>query len=192
MGRKERRAQEKLQKKQNNQIDLYLKAKANQNKLKEKEVDRIQNELMDMNVSAMFCAFGLYLKTKYNANDIDIANALKWIDDTVGDVGTERFPTLSDFKLYCASETGIAIGLNEEEMKQFDISESEKYMYMIITSKHDQYIQKIMIIHDDKNRNTKIIKYIGGINDGYIGEIPSDLVLFNNIDEASKYLKKEE
>ena len=77
-------------------------------------------------------------------------------------------------------------------MKQFDISESEKYMYMIVHGKHDQYIQKIQIIHDNKNDNTRIIKYIGGINDGYIGQIPNDLVLFNNTDEASKYLKKEE
>lgn len=179
MGRKERRELERLNKKKDKLIERALKAKENQEKLQNKEVDRIQNELMLLNVSAMFNAFALYLKEKYNANDIEIGEALKWMDDMVGSIGTDQFPTVSDFKLYCASQTHVAILLDEEESKQFEIMES-KYQYII----ENNMIQKVAIISctDDYI----LITYIGGIDNGRVIKAPIDTIFYNTREEAER------
>ena len=180
MGRKERRELERLNKRKDNLIERALKAKENQEKLQDKEVDRIQNELMLLNVSAMFNAFALYLKEKYDANDIEIGEALKWMDDMVGSIGTDQFPTVSDFKLYCASQTHVAILLDEEESKQFDIMES-KYQYIILDN---SIIQKVAII--SCTDEYILITYIGGVDNGRVAKVSVDTIFYESREEAER------
>ena len=180
MGRKERRELERIKKKKDKLIERALKAKENQEKLQDKEVDRIQNELMLLNVSAMFNAFALYLKEKYNANDIEIGEALKWMDDMVGSIGTDQFPTVSDFKLYCASQTHVAILLDEEESKQFDIMES-KYQYIILDN---SIIQKVAII--SCTDEYILITYIGGVDNGRVVKVSVDTIFYESREEAER------
>lgn len=180
MGRKERRELERLNKKKDKLIERALKAKENQEKLQDKEVDRIQNELMLLNVSAMFNAFALYLKEKYDANDIEIGEALKWMDDMVGSIGTDQFPTVSDFKLYCASQTHVAILLDEEESKQFDIMES-KYQYIILDN---SIIQKVAII--SCTDEYILITYIGGVDNGRVVKVSVDTIFYESREEAER------
>ena len=180
MGRKERRELERLNKKKDRLIERALKAKENQEKLQDKEINRIQDELMLLNVSAMFNAFALYLKEKYNANDIEIGEALKWMDDTVGSIGTDQFPTVSDFKLYCASQTHVAILLDEEESKQFDIMES-KYQYIILDN---SIIQKVAII--SCTDEYILITYIGGVDNGRVTKVSADTTFYDSREEAER------
>lgn len=180
MGRKERRELERLNKKKDRLIERALKAKENQEKLQDKEINRIQDELMLLNVSAMFNAFALYLKEKYNANDIEIGEALKWMDDMVGSIGTDQFPTVSDFKLYCASQTHVAILLDEEESKQFDIMES-KYQYIILDN---SIIQKVAII--SCTDEYILITYIGGVDNGRVTKVSADTTFYDSREEAER------
>lgn len=180
MGRKERRELERQNKRKDKLLERALKAKENQEKLQDKEINRIQDELMLLNVSAMFNAFALYLKEKYNANDIEIGEALKWMDDMVGSIGTDQFPTVSDFKLYCASQTHVAILLDEEESKQFDIMES-KYQYIILDN---STIQKVVII--SCTDEYILITYIGGVDNGRVTKVSADTSFYDSREEAER------
>lgn len=180
MGRKERRELERQNKRKDKLLERALKAKENQEKLQDKEINRIQDELMLLNVSAMFNAFALYLKEKYNANDIEIGEALKWMDDMVGSIGTDQFPTVSDFKLYCASQTHVAILLDEEESKQFDIMES-KYQYIIL---NNSIIQKVAII--SCTDEYILITYIGGVDNGRVIKVSADTIFYDSREEAER------
>ena len=183
MGRAERRKQEKLLREERKREDLYLKAQANKNRLLDEEIDRIQDKLTEMNLNAVFNAFALCLYERHGIDDVSkILEDLGWIDEMVGKVGSSEFPTYDDFKLYCASKTGVAIGLTEEQSKQLEQNESSYKFILMVDDDENLFVQKILILNEDDDRI--LVNCIGGSENGRVLSLDKNTDFYSNRKEA--------
>ena len=189
MGRAERRAKEKRERQESKKQELALKARANMTKLRNDEVDRIQDVLTDVNLTAIFNAFAVCLAKRYNISDPkQILQDLTWIDDLVEKIGTEEFPTLKDFKLWCAKESGVAIGLNEAQIQQVEMSDDNYKFILMINDDGDVFPQKVIILNEEDEYI--LVNCIGGSENGRVLNLAKDTVFYNNRKEAEHTSKE--
>lgn len=97
---------------------------------RDEAVDRIEEELADLNVSCIFGLFTVYLAENFQLPPDKIIDALNYIDTEIGKLGNE-YPTASELKIRCALKSGVAVLLNDEEKKILDDINDEKYKYII-------------------------------------------------------------
>lgn len=189
MGRAERRAQEKRLREQQKREELILKARANQKKLSDEEVDRIQDKLVDMNVNALLNAFAVCLSSRHKVSENDIIQDLQFIDELVGKVGSQEIPTYEDFRTYCAAISGVGIGMTPAEMEQFNIQEEKNFNFILMYDSNDEiYIQKIKQLA--KTDEYLLINLIGGEEDGRVIKIDPNTDVYYNRKEAEHALKQ--
>ena len=194
MGRAEKRAKEKRERKEAKRQELALKARANMTKLRNDEIDRIQDKLTDVNLTAIFNAFAVCLAKRYNVSDPKkILEDLTWIDNLVDKVGREEFPTLKDFKLWCAKESGVAIGLNEMQIQQVEMSEDNYKFILMVNDDGDIFSQKVTILNEEDEYI--LVNCIGGSESGRVLNLAKDTIFYNNrkeADHAAKEYRKDE
>lgn len=189
MGRAERRAQEKRLREQQKREELILKARANQKKLSDEEVDRIQDKLVDMNVNALLNAFAACMVSRHKISEEEVIQDLQWIDELVGKVGSPEIPSYEDFRTYCTGISGVGIGMTPAEMEQFNVQEESNFNYILMYDSNDNiYIQKIKQLA--KNDTYILVNLIGGEEDGRVIKIDPNTDIYYKRKEAEHALKQ--
>lgn len=125
--------------------------------LKDKEIDRVEKELADLNVSCIFSVFTSYLAQKFNQSPEEIMDALNYIDKEIEKLGDGTYTTASELKLRCALISGVAVLLNDYEQQILDDINEDRYKYVILQNDNNVWqIEKCIIIGTDEAINGKI------------------------------------
>lgn len=125
--------------------------------LKDKEIDRVEKELAELNVSCIFSAFTAYLAQKFNQSPEEIMDALNYIDKEIEKLGDGTYTTASELKLRCALISGVAVLLNDHEQQILDDINEDRYKYVILQNDNNIWqIEKCIIIGTDEAINGKI------------------------------------
>ena len=123
MGRKERRAKERrdkkaLQRKQADERTIlnYMKSRSKIKDLTKKEIDKISEDLNNIQLGCTMNAMAMVLHDKYQFTPEKTADLLEEMAALTSQIGTsEEYPNPSEFKIKCALATGIDIALTKEE-----------------------------------------------------------------------------
>ena len=154
---------------------------------KNEEIDRVEKELADLNVSCIFSLFTAYLATKFNMSPEKIMEALDYIDTEIGKLG-EEYPTASELKIRCALQSGVAVLLNDEEKKALDQINDEKYQYILDTEGMELGIDKCIIEECGNSDSVICITFYADGNVKHSKLIPRDTKIYDTLDEAKKDL----
>lgn len=127
MGRKERRAQErelrKLQKQESKDqvFDNFMKSQIKKSDNIKKEVDRIRENEISIQLECTTCAMAMVLHDKYGFDTYKISELLEEMSNLTSQIGnSEEYPNPSEFKIKSALATGINIGLNKKEKEKVE------------------------------------------------------------------------
>ena len=156
-------------------------------RVKNEEIDRVEKELADLNVSCIFSLFTSYLATKFNMSPEKIMEALDYIDTEIGKLGGE-YPTASELKIRCALQSGVAVLLNDEEKKALDQINDEKYQYILDTEGMELGIDKCIIEECGNPDSVICITFYADGNVKHSKLIPRDTKIYDTLDEAKKDL----
>lgn len=156
-------------------------------RVKDEEINRVEKELADLNVSCIFSLFTSYLATNLNMSPDKIIEALNYIDTEIGKLG-EEYPTASELKIRCALQSGVAVLLNDDEKKVLDRINDEKYQYILNTDGMELGIDKCIIEECGNSDSVICITFYADGNVKHSKLIPRDTKLYNTLDEAKKDL----
>ena len=156
-------------------------------RVKNEEIDRVEKELADLNVSCIFSLFTAYIATKFNMSPEKIMEALDYIDTEIGKLGKE-YPTASELKIRCALQSGVAVLLNDEEKKALDQINDEKYQYILDTEGMELGIDKCIIEECGNSDSVICITFYADGNVKHSKLIPRDTKIYDTLDEAKKDL----
>lgn len=124
MGRAEKRAQERLNKKKEkfdrDFINNIAKAQANQKRLRQETINKIEDDLALTNVACIFNAFAYILRSEYNFNTQSLMDIMQKVDDLIGEIGNDEFPSIDEFLIKMALAHGIDIELTPEQSAEVE------------------------------------------------------------------------
>jgi len=124
MGRAEKRALEKRRMKDarasKKLLETIAAAQANQKKLRDEEIDKLEAFVTDANVACVFTAMAWEIYNRFKISKEEVVEILNAIDDDIGIIGTDDCPTISEFKIQYALRHGMNICLNEKEAEEVE------------------------------------------------------------------------